>query len=183
MKAIPLPDRALLLALFSYDGKTGRLFWNERPAEMFPTPDAALAWNRKHAGKEAFVSVEASGYRAGRINGQRYRAHRVIWKMLTGEEPEQIDHINGQRGDNREGNLRGATISMNMRNAKKPATNTSGVPGINWDKGRRKWLARIGVGARRTRNLGRFDTFEAAVAARKAAEHRYGYHANHGRHA
>nr|WP_325051681.1 AP2 domain-containing protein [Sinorhizobium meliloti] len=70
---------------------------------------------------------------------------------------------------------------MNMRNAKKPVTNTSGVPGVNWDKGRGKWLVRIGVGERKTRNLGRFDSFDAAIAARKSAERHHGYHENHGR--
>ncbi|RVH49336.1 hypothetical protein CN212_15670 [Sinorhizobium meliloti] len=101
--------------------------------------------------------------------------------MLTGEEPEQIDHISGARDDNREDNLRAVTVSMNMRNAKKPVTNTSGVPGVNWDKGRGKWLVRIGVGERKTRNLGRFDSFDAAIAARKSAERHHGYHENHGR--
>tara|TARA_R110001606_G_scaffold190822_1_gene338772 strand:+ start:384 stop:701 length:318 start_codon:yes stop_codon:yes gene_type:complete len=101
--------------------------------------------------------------------------------MHVGDWPaDQIDHISGDRSDNRIENLREATQTENSRNMKTLANNMSGVMGVSWDKRERHWIATISDDNSSVR-LGRFKSFEDAVAARKAAEVEYGYHPNHGR--
>ncbi len=91
-----------------------------------------------------------------------------------------IDHINGDRGDNRISNLRVVTSTENNRNKAINKNNTSGVTGVTWSKSRRKWIAQIHIG-KIGKALGGFDRVEDAIAARKNAETRYGFHENHGR--
>lgn len=172
--------------LLSYNGDTGRLYWAVRPASMFadgavPAERACRSWNTRYAGKEAFTSDDGKGYRIGAIFGRLYNAHRVVWALVHGAWPdEQIDHINGDRSDNRLANLRCASVRENARNTKRPAHNSSGVIGVNWRACKSKWRAYIAVN-RHTLHLGYFDSFEAAVTARRSAEKELGFHPNHGR--
>jgi hypothetical protein len=99
--------------------------------------------------------------------------------MVYGDEPQDIDHINGNRRDNRIANLRAVDRRENMRNARLRSNNTSGIVGVTFSRDRKKWVAQINDG--KVRSLGRFDKFEDAVEARKAAERRAGFHPNHGR--
>ena len=180
----PLPAQDVLLQLLSYDPETGKLFWKERGPEWFTDGDRsarsrAQGWNKKNAGKEAFTAV-TTGYRYGAIANVNYLAHRVIWKIVTGLEPDQIDHINGDRCDNRWPNLRSVNETTNKRNICTPTHNTSGAIGVSFDKSRGKWEAHLTLGNRK-RHIGRFSSFDEAVAARKAAEREHGFHPNHGR--
>jgi len=94
--------------------------------------------------------------------------------------PEQIDHINGVRSDNRMVNLRSVSRKENGRNQKKPVTNKSGMPGVRWGKVIGKWTSCIVVD-RKIICLGSYRHFEDAAAAKKLAEKHYGFHENHGR--
>ncbi len=176
-------DPAQLRALLRYDPQTGELFWRERPLEMFVEPPAAVAakarkWNARYAGKPAFTS-RTHGYRQGCLLSVYVYAHRVAWAIHHGRWSEQhIDHINGVRDDNRITNLREVRDGGNNRNLKRPVTNSSGAIGV-YRQGR-KWWAGITY-RRRAYYLGSFETKEAAIAARKAAERRFGFHPNHGR--
>ena len=182
------PSARILKRLLSYNPSTGQLTWRERPNWMFKRhhytnerETFARIWNSKHAGKPAFTSVNADGYHQGQIFKSLFRAHRVIACMMTGDWPSrQVDHLNGDRADNRWENLRLVSREQNMRNAKLYANNTSGVVGVCWLKRERSWLARIGTG-KKSIVLGYFKEFDDAVEARKAAEIKYGYHKNHGR--
>lgn len=93
---------------------------------------------------------------------------------------EQIDHINHIRTDNRIVNLRKASNTENSRNASIGSNNTSGAVGVWFEKRRNAWVAEIKVDRRKI-HIGQFDTFDAAVAARKAAEVEFGFHENHGK--
>ncbi len=178
-KKIPSPE--LLRQLLRYEPETGKLFWRDRSVEMFPDQRSANTWNARFAGSEAFTAVEGKGYRFGSIFGIKYRAHRVIWALETGDWPaDQIDHINGERDDNRLVNLREVTNAENGRNRRRPDANTSGVVGVYWSSAREKWLTRIIVDGRH-HYLGLFADFDEAVTVRKAAEAAQGYHENHGR--
>lgn len=98
--------------------------------------------------------------------------------MVTGCDPNYIDHINGNRVDNRFLNLRSCDHETNMRNAPKRKDCASGYPGVSLYKPTGKWQARIGVNRTNSDgriSLGHFATFEEAVAARQAAETEYGY--------
>lgn len=97
---------------------------------------------------------------------------------MHGVDPDDIDHINGDPSDNRLENLRNVSHEVNGRNLARRKNNTSGVTGVS--RHGSKWVARI-CPSRRTIYIGIFDSFDDAVAARRAAEVKYGYHPNRGR--
>ena len=161
--------------LLTYNSETGHLYWRYRGVEYFNESAKrsrkwiADAWNKKHAGKQALISDKDNGYKSGRVFGRNVLAHRVAWAIQYGEWPEgDIDHINGDKTDNRLRNLRQATRSQNLMNRGAAPSNTSGVKGVCWDKRRGKWSAKIKVGGK-THNLGRFDAIDDAANAYKAA--------------
>lgn len=168
-------------ALLKYDPETGKLFWKERPVEMCPSEAEAKRWNTVFAGKEALASLNQEGYLKGAILGRHYVAHRVVWMLNYKEWPNQIiDHINGVKTDNRIENLRDVSVAENHKNQRARTNNTSGFRGVYWNKASGKWQAYIRE-QNRSVHLGMFNDFNAAVAARVAAELRNGYHPNHGR--
>jgi len=102
--------------------------------------------------------------------------------MLKGPIPKgfEIDHIDHNSLNNRIENLRLVSSRENSMNLPLPKHNTSGRVGITWAKREKKWQAQIGLDYK-TIILGHFDKFEDAVAAREAAEKKYGFHPNHGK--
>jgi hypothetical protein len=122
-----------------------------------------------------------SGYILIIINGTSYRAHRLAWLYVHGVWPTNyLDHINGDRADNRIANLRECTIAENAQNSKKAHKDSrTGLLGIR--KSKNKWQARICVAGKQF-NLGLHETPEAAHAAYIAAKtdmHPF-FSANHG---
>lgn len=158
------------------DFEAGKLFWLPRERWSFHTIDT---WNTRFAGKEAFTA-DSNGYRIGTIFGRNYPAHRVLWLLHTKRWPKNIDHINGDRADNRLVNLRSVSHAENMKNRWQSKRNTSGVTGVHWLAKNRKWAATIGTEGQLV-YLGCFTDIADAVTARKAAEAKYGFHENHGR--
>ena len=182
--ANPLPERQYLLECFSYEAETGSLTWRKRPIEHFSSSSRQKQFNSafggKRAGSIATVSVSAGRqYRIVRLNGVLFYAHRVAYKLATGEEPLVIDHIDGDTLNNKLTNLRTCTTADNSRNVKIRETNKSGCTGVSWTERKQRWRAYITVGARQIA-LGTYRRFEDAVRARKAAEKIYGFHPNHG---
>lgn len=182
-----MADRAditpeLCRQLLRYDPETGKLYWRERPREMFRDSRGYAAWSARYPGREAFTAL-SRGYRTGKILDVQFFAHRVAWAIVHGAWPapeSDIDHINGDGCDNRMANLREVSHLQNGRNIKRPTSNTSGYIGVSWDARKRKWAAYIG--ARETRRfLGYFSTPSEAGQARVAAQLADGYHPNHGR--
>lgn len=175
--AIELPSQEMLKRMFDYNIETGELFWKARTPDMFSDTEgrtkehSCAQWNSRRAGKPA-LSKAWDGYRGGSLNYQYIAAHRVIWKLMTGEQPEVIDHINGIRDDNRFFNLRNVDYSTNSKNRRIGKNNTSGSLGLHFHKKYQKWTASI--------NIGTFDTKEEAIAARKDAQVKLGFHENHG---
>lgn len=181
--ADPIPASALPI-LLELEPETGRLFWRHRPLELFSGERAEREmrrWNGRYAGKQAFTASDTHGYRHGSIFGNLYLAHRVVFAITTGRWPDgQVDHINGNRQDNRPDNLREVELLDNARNQCRPRSNTSGENGICWDSSHNKWLVQIGNGQRQVK-VGRYSSLDHARVARKAAERVLGYHKNHGR--
>lgn len=184
MKRAPSID--VLHKLLICDAENGRLFWRERGPEMFRDGKDgqqmnAAKWNARFAGREAICSASGShGYFDGAVMGVGVLAHRVIWAMVHGYWPVGVDHINGNRRDNRIANLREADQAENMLNVKLRSDNPSGAAGVWQLRGSGQWRARIKRGGIYT-DLGHFPTFDAACAARKCAEEQLGFHQNHGR--
>lgn len=173
-------DPETIRKLLSYDPDTGLLTWTRRPLGMFTEGRNCNQWNTRYAGKPAFGCFQ-DDYLHGAIFSIKYRAHRIAWAIHHGEWPSgQIDHINGIKHDNRITNLRDVTNQENSRNSKKPKNNTSGCVGVCWNKSSSKWLARIANGMNAV-HLGSFEDINEAIAARKAAEKKIGFHKNHGR--
>jgi hypothetical protein len=115
------------------------------------------------AGTLAGDIQKRTGYHRIMINNIRYFSHRLAWLISTGDFPNEfIDHINGNRSDNRLINLREATKQQNNRNACKRKDNTSGIKGVSWHKASSKWAARIG-----NKHLGLFVSKEEATAVRE----------------
>lgn len=168
------PTPAMLRQLLTYNPDTGELFWIYRKIEMFATKRAHSTWNSRFANKRAFTAVDRMhGYHVGNVNYKLCMAHRVIWALVHGEWPnEDIDHINGDRSDNRLKNLRQASRSENNCNSGLRVDNTSGYRGVSFNKGYGKWEARIYADKKQHR-LGYFDKPEDAHEAYRAASKKY----------
>ena len=97
-------SRDRLYELLLYNQKTGEFTWKK---------------NRKKALVGVVAGCRAkTGYWVITIGTRRYYTHRLAWFYMTGAWPsKQIDHINGQRDDNRWCNLREATYSQNQTNS------------------------------------------------------------------
>ena len=158
-------DRQLALALFDYDAETGHLYWR---VQTNATPKG------KPAGTVARHKVEKyTSYINVSILGDRYKAHRIIWLMQTGEWPKgHIDHIDGNGLNNAWSNLREATISQNAMNQRVRSDSTSGIKGVSYDKKRDMWYVYIDVNKKR-KHLGRYETMQEAANVRAAAEGEY----------
>ena len=176
---IAILSQSKLKELFDYDPLIGVLVWRTRPREHFSTDRGWSSYNARFSGNPA-GGPASRGYLRVFVDGSSFLVHRIIYKLIHGLDPEQIDHINGVRDDNRASNLRSVTGQVNHQNIKLPANNTSGIIGVNWSKQKLKWRAIIRADGKDI-HIGSFDDIEDAAAARLAAEIKYGFHKNHGR--
>lgn len=136
-----------VLGALSYNPETGVFSWR-------------CASRNTKVGAEA-GHIDDEGYRLIGLDGRVYRAHRLAWLVVHGQWPSKvIDHINGNRLDNRAANLRDVSISENHQNQANPKC-ANPYLGVSWQESRKKWRADICVG-RVQRTIGRFDTKEAA---------------------
>lgn len=182
MRIKTLPPADILRQLLEYDPETGALRWKPRGVEWFEesprrggAANVCAVWNARYANKDAFTRVTDKGYRVGKLLGASYSAHRVIWKLVTGIEPEEIDHINRDKGDNRLANLRSVDHSANMRNKEIYPTNTSGHRHIHWMPKLRRWTVQLTVPGKGQRQLAWCETIEEAVNVRDRLYEELGY--------
>lgn len=156
-------DAAILHEWFRYEN--GRLYWKKCKAKWIDL--------KKEAG-----TINSIGYRTVVFNQKRYAVHRLVYMMHNGYLPKQIDHINGNRADNRIENLREVSNSQNRCNTGLMKSNTSGVKGVCWDKKSNKWSASVQYQNKRVRAL--FDTLDDAkkfcVAKRGQVHSQYARH-------
>lgn len=125
-------------------------------------------------------SVNDQGYVIIRLNKIAYRAHRLVWLYVTGEFPKyEIDHINGDRSDNRFTNLRDVPRKENKKNVGKYITNSSGVNGVRWYTPLKKWHVQIQHNNLKI-HVGYFSCLDTAISERKRVEQELGFHNNHG---
>jgi hypothetical protein len=151
-----------LMDILDYNPDTGEFYWRYRP-------DVAKRWNTKFAGKLA-GAINLSGYLQISIHRKLYYAHRLAWAITYGLECDLcIDHIDGNKLNNKISNLRLATQQENHRNCKMYNNNTSGVKGVSWHKDAKKWRSWITIN-KIAIHLGLFDDIHSAAAARKYAE-------------
>lgn len=125
-------SQSRVVELFSYTPETGLFCWRRRLNNQINT-------DRVPAGH-----VDNRGYFRIKVDGKKYLRHRLIWLWMTGAFPvRHIDHINGDRTDNRWDNLREATPVQNGGNQRIAKNNTSGFKGVHWSKDRKCWIASV----------------------------------------
>jgi hypothetical protein len=164
-----------------YDPDTGKLYWLERNQSHFKDVRALKVHRTSKAGKVAGCFDKSTGYLVIGINYKILYAHRLAWLLTHGTWPSgMIDHINGDKTDNRLENLRSVSQFENAKNARLSRNNKSGTPGVSLDKRSGKWRARIMSNYREVYARS-FSTKDEAIAARKEAQVNYGFHENHGR--
>jgi hypothetical protein len=108
------------------------------------------------------------GYINIRVNGAKYRAHRLAWLYVHGSWPQMhIDHIDGIKSNNKILNLRECNRTQNMRNKGSSKNNNSGFKGVSWKKDANKWVAQARLNGKKI-YLGYFDIPQEANAAYQA---------------
>ena len=154
---------------FHYDPKTGQMTRIRR----------LDSWGGETTCRIPITGKNNRGYFWVSIRRVMYLAHRLAFLYMTGKHPKnEVDHINGIRLDNRWKNLRQVASFQNSRNQGVRKDCTSGTRGVTYSNRADKWLARISHKDIRY-NLGYFLNKRDAIAARLAAEIKYGYHPNH----
>lgn len=139
--------------ILRYDSATGHFIW------------AVSTGARAKVGASAGHDVQ--GYLSIRIGGHSYYCHRLAWLYTHGKWPKnQIDHINGNRSDNRLVNLRDVSGAVNQENQRIARSNnrSSWFLGVSWYRQSGKWVANIKT-CGKMRHLGYFKTAEEASAA------------------
>lgn len=116
-------------------------------------------------------TVKPIGYRVATVDNNQYRVHKLIWLYHHGYLPNELDHINRERDDNRIENLRECTHQQNLGNSK---ARTGRYKGVSLCKQTQKWKAQISINGT-TQNLGRYHTpGEAALVYNEKAKENFG---------
>lgn len=155
----------------SYDSNTGLFVWLKSPQSKVKV--GSIAGCHSKVGREnPYVIIG--------LNKRLYFAHRLAWFYVHREWPEfEVDHIDGDRLNNKLENLRSVDRTANMRNQRIGSANKSGVIGVFWSNKDSRWIATIKVNKKNI-YLGCFRDIEHAAKKRKEAEKLYGFHFNHG---
>lgn len=146
-------SRERLMQVLDYSPDTGVFTWINGNSRNVNQGDIAGYKNSR-------------GYIKIRVGSRLFFAHRLAWIYVYGEDIDghEIDHINGDKSDNRICNLRISSHQQNMFNMKKKSTNKSGVKGVHFDKRCNKWRAQTSINKKRV-HIGLFDTIESAEKA------------------
>lgn len=178
-------DQDVLKALLTYDPETGVFTWNKRNiSETTPNKRGVNIFNKLYANTTAGNSFTPERSKTSYINikifNRTYKAHRLAFIYMEGKAPQQVDHEDHNGLNNKWENLRASNNRDNSKNLPKQKSNKTGVIGVNWHNSAKKWQARAvdhdGVRV----DLGRYDSFEDAVKARKEHEVKFGYYENRG---
>lgn len=136
-------------------------------AEYFDHKDGHLYWKKvMHPNKQYLVGQEVgcvhpTGYRHVTWMNKPHKVHRLIFLLEYGYLPKEIDHINGDRQDNRIENLREVTRSQNQFNKTMCKNNTSGTRGVSWHKKSDSWVVRVCANGK-SKSIGYFKDLELA---------------------
>ncbi len=170
MKKLPMPGGDSLNTLLSYDPDSGILTWKKTR-----NPNCRMGTSAGCRTKKGYLRIC--------VGGVDYMAHRVIWRMMTGEDPShlQIDHIDQDPSNNRWSNLRLASQSQNLHNTGRTSRSKRPTPkGVSWSPSGLNWIVSVKIVGSRS-YLGAFEDLDAAESvARLARSILHGDFANHG---
>lgn len=155
-------DYELIAPILAYEPESGSFFWRA-DRRMGRTGKGHLVAT---AGDQAGGISTDSGYVQIRVVKKKRFGHRLAFLLMTGKWPSgQVDHINGNRADNRWANLRDVPQKVNAQNlrAVRPDSKT-GVMGVQLHAQKGKYVARIRVDGK-TKCLGYYQTTSAASDA------------------
>ena len=134
---------------------------------------------RAKKGEPSGLIPATSGYRLINVDYTKYLQHRLAFLYVLGYLPTVVDHIDGNRENNKWDNLREATNTDNARNSARSSNNTSGCTGVSRTKSG-NWVVEIYQNSVKI-NCGTYTELAEAIEVRKAKEKELGYHANHDR--
>lgn len=167
---VEYPTQSELKELLEYNPYTGVFAWKVRKGRILAGTKAGYI-KHCYAGKS---------YHIISINGTKCLSHILAWIFVHGEKPEEeIDHKDGNGTNNRINNLRIVSHQDNQRNRRLQINNSSGYNGVSFHKSSKKWEAQIKINGK-SKYLGCFYSLIDAIAARKAADKKWGFHENHG---
>lgn len=138
-------NKEILDNLFTY--QDGCLYWKDKPNKKLPAGTCA-------------GSPDKDGYILITINGKKYKAHRLIYIMHYGAQPDTIDHIDRNRANNKIENLRSVSLQENAQNMGMYSNNKSGIKHIRWYKQTNCWAVQI-----KKVHIGYFKTLDTAASA------------------
>lgn len=147
--------------------------------EIFTYENGDLVWKkptgpRVKVGDVVGGSLSSHGYKTVQLFGKARKAHQLIYMMFHGVEASEVDHINGNRADNRIENLRAVNRAQNCANQRTQTRSASGFKGVTFMRKSSVWRARIKISQKEI-HLGCFQSKdEAAIAYNKAAEKHFG---------
>ena len=170
----------LIKEFFSYDEVSGVVTIKPRARKWFVSKCSHPAFNSRY-GNKPIKTKDKDGYLFMTVLGVRCLAHKIACMYMTGEWPNEMDHINGIRDDNSWVNLRSVTRRENLKNLSVKKNTPYGILGISKIKTTGRWRAKIATQINKHTHLGVFSDFFEAVCCRKSAENKHGYHANHGK--
>lgn len=147
----PTPER--VRELLDYDPGTGKLTCRVQKHGRWPV------------GRIAGHKNKGTGYVDIYVDRVLFKAHRVAFVWMMGEwPPEEVDHINGDRADNRWSNLRLCNRAQNQANRKPNRSTVAGLKGVSFNKRTRKWVSGVQLNGC-YEHLGTFDCPAAAHLA------------------
>lgn len=164
-------DPIAMRNLFIYnESSPSCLIWRERDASMFESEIIAKIWSAKFKNKNA-GNLRPDKAWAISIGPIRYLAHRIVYSIYHNITIDtlSVDHIDGNRSNNKISNLRLASHSENCKNVKSHSDGSSKFLGVSWNKRKGKWHASIYYNGK-GKSLGYFNDEIDAHKARVRAE-------------
>lgn len=163
-----MTDQEQLKSLFLYGTATGNFYRKVAPCNSVKVGDRA-------------GTVRYDGYTYIRFQGKPQAAHRLAWLFMYGSWPKsRLDHINGDKSDNRIANLRLVTQSQNQLNRKRCSRNSTGIKGVAVHSASGKYQVTLTVDGKK-KHFGLFEDLETAELVARGARVKYhGEYCNHG---
>ena len=150
-----------------YCHTTGQLTWKiDRPSFHFKREQEYKRYLSTNAGNLVKCSIKDKSYLQFKIGYKLYEVHRIAFVLMNGTFPlEQVDHINGNKLNNKWDNLREVPQCINARNRKKQVNNSSGITGVSWHKTKKLWIARVHYEGKE-KQIGGYLNINEAIKAR-----------------